>query len=43
MDSLWNDPERWLAENAINAGELLGIGEVAETLADVVKVKFSSP
>ena len=36
-DKLWNNFGRWFSENLINATELLGIPEITETLADLIK------
>ena len=37
-DNLWNNFGRWLEENLINVAELYGIPELAETLADLLKI-----
>lgn len=36
-DELWNNFGGWVKQNLTNAAELLGIPEVAETLADILK------
>lgn len=36
-DNLWNNFGRWLSENLINAGQLMGGPEILETLADILK------
>lgn len=37
-DKLWNNFGGWLGENLINAAELLGVPELAETFFDLLKI-----